>query len=119
VTIAGQSRAYPLKSIFAARLIQDQVAGVSILIVVGPDKESIRVFQARLAETRMTFLPVPGGSPTPVTVMQDAETSGNWNFEGCAISGLSTGTCLAPVDANKDYWFDWMNHHPNTTVFKS
>jgi hypothetical protein len=119
ITIDGRSRAYPLKSILAARLIQDQVAGVPILIVVGPDKESIRVFRARLHETRTTFLSVPSDTAAPGTVMQDAETSGNWNFEGCAISGLSTGMCLAPVDANKDYWFDWMNHHPNTTVFKS
>jgi len=119
ITMDGQSRAYPLKSILAASLIQDQVAGVPILIVVGPDKESIRVFKARVTETQMTFLSVPSNSATPGTVMQEAETVSNWNFEGCAISGMSTGMCLAPVDANKDYWFDWINHHPNTSVFKS
>ena len=118
VTIAGQSKAYPLKSIVAARLIQDQVAGVPIVILVGPDKESIRVFKARLTESPITFLSVQGASSTPETVMRDAETSGNWNFEGCAISGTLSGMCLAPIDANKDYWFDWMNHHPNTSVFK-
>ena len=119
VTIAGQSKAYPMKSILAARLIQDQIAGIPIVILVGPDKESIRVFKARLNEAGMTFLPVQGDSLTPGTVMQDAGTSGNWNFEGCAISGTSAGMCLAPVGANKDYWFDWMNHHPDTVVFKS
>jgi len=115
----GQSRAYPLKSILASRLIEDQVAGIPILIVVGPDKESIRVFKAHVTEARATFLSVPSDFTTTGTVMQDAETSSNWNFEGCAVSGMSTGMCLAPVDANKDYWFDWMNHHPDTTVFKS
>ena len=119
ITMDGQSRAYPLKSILASRLIEDQVAGIPILIVVGPDKESIRVFKAHVTEARATFLSVPSDFTTTGTVMQDAETSSNWNFEGCAVSGMSTGMCLAPVDANKDYWFDWMNHHPDTTVFKN
>ena len=115
----GQSRAYPLKSILASRLIEDQVAGIPILIVVGPHKESIRVFKAHVTEARTTLLSVPSDFTTTGAVMQDAETSGNWNFEGCAASGMSTGMCLAPVDANKDCWFDWMNHHPIATVLKS
>jgi len=119
VTIAGQSKAYPIKSILAAKLIQDQIAGVPILIVVGPDKSSIRVFKAHLAESPMTFVSILGDSSTPETAMQDAETSGKWNFAGCAISGAFSGKCLAPVDANKDYWFDWMNHHPGASVFKN
>jgi hypothetical protein len=26
---------------------------------------------------------------------------------------------LKEIDAHKDYWFDWMNPHPDSTVFKS
>jgi len=26
---------------------------------------------------------------------------------------------LTQIDANKDYWFDWMNHHPTTAVFRN
>ena len=28
------------------------------------------------------------------------------------------GQCLKEIDAHKDYWFDWMNHHPGAAVFK-
>jgi hypothetical protein len=119
VTFAGQSKAYPIKSILTATLIEDQIAGIPILILVGPDKSSIRVFRARLAESPMTFVSIHGDSATPRTVVQDTETDGQWNFEGCAISGAFSGRCLSPVDANKDYWFDWINHHPYTGIFKS
>src|SRR6202034_4355093 len=91
VTIAGQSKAYPIKSILTATLIQDQIAGIPILILVGPDKSSIRVFRARLTESPMTFASIHGDSPTPRTVVQDTETGGQWNFEGCAISGALSG----------------------------
>ena len=119
VTIAGQSKAYPRKSILAAGLTQDQLAGVPLLFLVGPDKSSIRVFKASLTKSPMTFLSMPGASSQFELIVQDAETSSNWNFQGCAISGALIGTCLDPVDANKDYWFDWMNHHPATAIYKS
>jgi hypothetical protein len=119
VTAGGESKAYPVKAILATRLIEDEVGGVPVLLVVGPDKASIRVFKARTAEAGMTFLLTAEGSAVAGSVMQDAETKSDWSFEGCAIAGKLAGVCLAPVDANKDYWFDWMNHHRGTRVFKS
>jgi hypothetical protein len=51
------------------------------------------------------------------TVMRDA-TGSSWNFQGCAVDGALAGKCLKEIDAHKDYWFDWMNHHPGAAVFK-
>jgi hypothetical protein len=51
-------------------------------------------------------------------VMQDADTGSRWNFQGCAMEGKLAGRCLKEIDAHKSYWFDWMNHHPETAVFK-
>ena len=28
------------------------------------------------------------------------------------------GRSLREIDAYRDYWFDWVNHHPETGVFK-
>jgi Protein of unknown function (DUF3179) len=48
----------------------------------------------------------------------DATTASEWNFQGCAISGSAQGKCLDHLPAVKDYWFDWRNYHPDTTIFK-
>jgi hypothetical protein len=48
----------------------------------------------------------------------DGTTASQWNFQGCAVSGPAQGKCLARVPALKDYWFDWRNYHPDTTVYK-
>jgi len=109
VTVAGKNKAYPINSILAAKLIQDKVADSSVLVVVGPDGLSIRVFDA----AEFTFARSEGDR-----VMQDAETGSGWNFQGCAVDGKLKGRCLKEIDAYKDYWFDWMNHHPETAVFK-
>ena len=51
-------------------------------------------------------------------LLLDTTTASEWNFQGCAISGPAQGQCLERVPALKDYWFDWRNYHPNTTIYK-
>ena len=51
-------------------------------------------------------------------LMLDTATASEWNFQGCAVSGPAQGKCLDRVPALKDYWFDWRNYHPDTTIYK-
>jgi hypothetical protein len=111
ITLAGGSKAYPIEAILAAKLIQDHVGKVPILLLVGPDGASIRTFQG---DTDLTFATGPSAG-----TMTDAETGTTWNFQGCAVEGKLSGRCLKEIDAHKDYWFDWMNHHPDSAVFRS
>lgn len=103
----GSYKAYPMQTVLAAKFIQDKVGGQPVLIVVGPDSASTRVFDS----SELTFTPVENG-------MRDEETGSTWNFEGCAVNGKLAGRCLKRVDAFKEYWFDWMNHHPETAIFQ-
>ena len=48
----------------------------------------------------------------------DTSTASQWNFQGCAVSGPAQGKCLDRVPALKDYWFDWRNYHPATTIYR-
>ncbi len=113
IATASASKAFPWKAVLAARLIQDRVGDEPVLLVVGPDNESVRAFATRKNVTFIRSEPVTKG------LMTDAETSSVWNFSGCAVSGPLTGQCLQPVDAVKDYWFDWFNYHPSTTVARN
>ena len=113
VSAFGASRAYPVARILEAKLIEDRIGSEPILLVVGPDGKSIRVFQGRNSGQQIA----PEYYKTS-EVFIDSETGSEWNFEGCAVSGKRVGACLTPVHALKDYWFDWRNYHPDTTIFK-
>ena len=114
VTVDGQSKAYPIEAILTAKLIQDRVEGLPVVLVVGADGASIRAFNATMDDGgTLTFARGEGEM-----AMRDAQTGSVWNFQGCAVEGKFTGRCLKPIDAHKDYWFDWMNHHPRSAVFK-
>lgn len=104
--IGSESRAYPVERIFAAQLVEDRLGGQPIIIVAGADSKSIRVFRARSEFYRMAGK------------LMDAETGSEWDFNGCALHGPKAGACLPPVDALKDYWFDWRNYHPHTSIFR-
>jgi Protein of unknown function (DUF3179) len=116
VTVADQNKAYPIEAILAAKLIQDRVGKVSVVVLVGPDSASIRIFEGSEEgeSSPRTFVYGPRDG-----TMSDAETGSVWNFQGCAVEGRLSGRCLKEIDAHKDYWFDWMNHHPDSAVFKS
>src|SRR5579859_2671786 len=63
--------------------------------------------------------PKPAAPATPKPwILLDTATASEWDFQGCAISGPSLGKCLDRVPALKDYWFDWRNYHPDTSIYK-
>jgi hypothetical protein len=130
----GASRAYPDDEVLKEKLVLDHVGSEAVLLVVGPDGQSVRAFRDRLpgaAETDNApafyrTLDDSQSHPTDAAwlrqaaaapIMMDEATASAWNFQGCAVSGKSAGTCLEAVDVIKDYWFDWRNYNPATTVY--
>ena len=111
------SRAYPWETLLKQSPVMDRVHGTPLLIVVGPDHKSFRVFVSRIdgrdAEFFLKGEETSGGAWSLV----DSTTASEWNFQGCAVSGPSQGKCLDHVSALKDYWFDWRNYHPDTTIY--
>jgi hypothetical protein len=125
ISAFGASRAFPVNRILQEKLIEDRVGTEPVLIVVGPDNKSIRVFRSRLhaGEPSPDFyrdVASSGSDQHALTgpLMMDSATGSRWNFRGCAVSGRLTGRCLEEVPAMKDYWFDWRNYHPDTSVFR-
>ena len=132
IAINGQARAYPVAKILQQSPLQDSVGGMPVLLITGPDKLSIRAFISRIPpqdQPAEFFRPVADGaseqgkSATPSTAtpqdwkLLDSATNSEWNFQGCAVSGPAEGKCLEPIAFLKDYWFDWHNYHPDTSVY--
>jgi len=108
VAAFGAARAFPYDAVVKEKLVLDREAGQPVLLVVGPDGQSVRAFRAP-----SDFYRTAGSS----ALMMDATTGSQWNFQGCSVEGPSKGACLESVAAIKDYWFDWRHYHPDTTVW--
>ena len=119
---AGASRAFLYDRVIKEKLVKEFVGPQAVLIVVGPDGQSVRAFRGRIPGVdgvpdfyRMT-VNTPG-ELQPTALMIDATTGSQWNFQGCAISGKAKGACLERIPMLKDYWFDWRNYHPKTALW--
>jgi Protein of unknown function (DUF3179) len=131
LTVNGAARAYPWETFAKQSPVLDRVNGTPLLLVLGPDGKSFRVFASRIdGRDAEFFLPTKVATNAPAGdasasltdkqewTLLDATTASQWNFQGCAISGPAQGKCLDRVPALKDYWFDWRNYHPDTTIYK-
>ena len=112
--INGESRAYPLATVLAHAPIEDRLGRMPVVLVAGPDGKSVRAFASRLdgADLELFHKNESGWA------LVDSSTGSEWNFRGCATSGPSAGKCLEALPLLKDYWFDWRNYHPATSIFQ-
>lgn len=116
--IDSASRAYPWEALLKQSPVMDRVHGTPLLIVIGPDHKSFRVFLSRIDGGDTEFFLKGEEASSKAWSLVDSTTASEWNFQGCAISGPSQGKCLDHVSALKDYWFDWRNYHPDTTIYR-
>lgn len=115
----GASRAFPWETVLSRKLILDHVGAEPVMLVVGPDGASVRVFRRRIPGVSglPEFYRLPEAKDAHPALFMDSATGSQWNFQGCAVTGGLRGTCLERVQAIRDYWFDWRHYNPHTTVF--
>jgi len=115
----GAAEAYPLSSLTAqSPLVLDTVGGEPIMLALGPDGKSVRVFSRNIAGSTLEFYvrgETKGGEPWALI---DSGSLSEWSFDGCALTGDLKGQCLAQVNVLKDYWFDWEHYHPKTGIYR-
>ena len=121
VEIGGQARAFPLAKVRGASPVEDKIAGVPVALVTGPDGESVRIFRSQwngldIELYRAVQSDGKNDGKNPEWRLVDAQGN-TWNFAGCATSGPAAGQCLEKINFLKDYWFDWKNYNPRTTVY--
>jgi Protein of unknown function (DUF3179) len=104
IQASGASRAFPYGRVIREKLVEDRVGAEPVLLVVGADGQSVRAFRDRIPGIQSTpdFYHAAGNQPG--ALLMDASTGSEWNFQ-------------EPVDVIKDYWFDWRNYNPSTTVY--
>jgi Protein of unknown function (DUF3179) len=123
LTVNGSARAYPWELFAKQSPVLDRVNGTPLLLVLGPDGKSFRVFISRMDGSDTEFFLQSSSNRDPSAkkedwTLLDTSTHSQWTFQGCAVAGPALGKCLDRIPALKDYWFDWRNYHPETTVYK-
>src|SRR5580692_8833957 len=82
----GSAQAYPLSSLTVqSPVLLDRVGGEPIMLVLGPDGKSVRVFSRAISENTLEFYGRGGTSGTEPWALLESTSLAEWSFDGCAL----------------------------------
>lgn len=127
VTLAGSDVAYSFAALERTRVVNDEVAGRSIVVFWAPgtasavdagqiadgrDVGSSAVFRREVGSRTLTFEPAGDDH------FRDRETGSTWTLLGRAVTGPLVGTELEAVPHGNHFWFAWGVFKPGTRVWQ-
>ena len=117
-TVAGlevgrESVAYPFSELRIARVVNDRVGGLPIVIVHQPSSDTTTAFEARVKGKVLEFQTANDDASSVI----DLETRSTWNAYGLCLEGPLKGTQLKHVILVPQFWFAWSQFHQGTRVF--
>ena len=116
VEISGQARAYPIKILNLHEIVNDELAGVPIVVTYCPLCGSGVVFSATV-EGQVLEFGVSGLLYNSDVLLYDRATESLWSqLLARAVSGPLVGSELRLVVASHTTWRQWRAQHPQTEV---
>lgn len=117
-TVAGleagrEMVAYPFSQLRIARVVNDRVGGLPIVIVHQPSSDTTTAFEARAKGKVLTF----EAANDDASAVTDRQTRSTWNAYGRCLEGSLKGTQLKQVNLVPQFWFAWSQFRPGTRVF--
>jgi hypothetical protein len=117
-TIAGlevgrETVAYPFSALRIARVVNDRVGGLPIVIVHQPSSDTTTAFEARAKGRVLRFQAANDDASSLI----DLDTRSTWNAYGLCLEGPLKGTQLKQVVLLPQFWFAWSQFRPGTKVF--
>jgi hypothetical protein len=98
ITVDERSKAYDWNRLRRERVVNDEVGGTPIVLVLAADSASYYAFERPDAQTRFSLrgdsLIAPG--------------------RAYAISGQSASDTLKPLNASQEFWHSWRTFQPGT-----
>jgi len=108
-----ETMAFPLSELRVARVVNERVGGVPVVVIHQPSSETTTAFDARAKGKVLRFR---AGDADAATVI-DLETRSTWDAYGLCLKGPLKGTQLKPLILIPEFWFAWSQFRPGTRVF--
>jgi quercetin dioxygenase-like cupin family protein len=117
-TVAGlevgrESVAYPFSALRIARVVNDRVGELPVVIVHQPSSDTTTAFDARVKGKELKFQAANDDASSLI----DLETRSTWNAYGLCLEGQLKGTQLKQVILVPQFWFAWSQFHQGTRIF--
>lgn len=116
ICLDGSARAYPLRDLPDAAVVNDRVGSVDVVLLFDEDTQTAIPYERRVAGRLLSFYAAPADDGLPLA-FADRETGSRWNLLGLAIAGPLQGQQLAQVPAYNSMWFAWNAFWPDSEIW--
>jgi len=116
ICLDGNARAYPLRDLPDAAVVNDRVGSVDVVLLFDEDTQTAIAYERRVVSRSggriLSFYSVPASDGLPVA-FTDMETGSSWNLLGQAVDGALLGQQLIQGPAHNSMWFAWNAFWPD------
>jgi hypothetical protein len=112
VAIAEASKAYDWIELKNKRVINDDLDGHPLLVVLETDTASFHVWDRVVDNDTLSF-----AYSDSLQQVVDVKTNSVWNWNGKCIEGAWKDKSLMPLQSYQEYWHSWQTFHPKTQQY--
>ncbi|MBL7873482.1 MAG: DUF3179 domain-containing protein [Cyclobacteriaceae bacterium] len=112
VSIDKSSRAYDWNDLKSMRVINDNLGGVPVMVVLENDSASFHVWERVVDSDTLSF-----SFDASLNAIIDTQTRSIWNWEGKCIEGSYKNSSLTLIQSYQEFWHSWRTFQPNTTQY--
>jgi hypothetical protein len=114
VRVNGAARAYPFALLAEQHVINDEIAGVPVLIWFDPESQTGAAFR-REVDGRIVTFEVDADDPT---LVRDTESSSRWSgASGQGHGPRSRSSRLTPLISTPAFEFGWYDYFPQSDTY--
>jgi hypothetical protein len=107
------AKAYAVRALERARVVNDQVGGEPVLVVHQPASDTTTAFLAQAQGRRLTFTAADAAADR----LRDQQTHSTWTAYGGCVAGRMKGARLKALILEPEFWFAWSEFHARTEVY--
>jgi hypothetical protein len=108
------ARAYDWADLKKVHVINDEVAGIPLVVALENDTASFHVWNRIAGSDTLTFV-----YNDSTKTMMDKNSNSVWDWSGRCQEGGLKGTRLPIIQSYQEYWHSWRTFHPQTTQYRS
>jgi len=114
--VAGSHRFYPLDRLQRRALVQEEVGGVAVAVLVQDGGEAAAAYGRCVDGVTLSF---ESAAHEGRIAMTDRETGSVWLSTGLAVAGPHKGAQLTPLRSIVTDWYGWAAYFARTTIYEA
>ncbi len=108
--INGEAKAYPLEKLRLERVVNDNLGGLDIVLVLDAESDAVRAYE----RSGLSFQPPAGDGALRTLRAADGTT---WWIAEEGLTPEGDGDLLPRVPGHTAFWFGWYAFYPETAVY--